>query len=126
MTCPSDPAVDAFFEQLGGALPVADEGAFNVYSALTGTLTAHYGYLATLTSWAADQGIASDTADRYVRGLFQNVGRSLDDGTRPLHRLAADHETPGGNNERIRTTWFDAANAAALREALDGLLADLR
>ncbi|OIJ87279.1 pyrroline-5-carboxylate reductase [Streptomyces sp. MUSC 14] len=126
VTCPSAPAVDAFFEQLGGALPVADESAFNVYSALTGTLTAHYGYLATLTSWAAGQGIASDTADRYVRGLFQNVGRSLDDGTRPLHRLAADHETPGGNNERIRTTWFDAANAAALREALDGLLADLR
>jgi pyrroline-5-carboxylate reductase len=61
-----------------------------------------------------------------VRGLFQNVGRSLSDETRPLHRLAADHETPNGNNERIRTTWFGPANAAALVEALDGLLADLK
>ncbi|MFF1651349.1 hypothetical protein [Streptomyces sp. NPDC058240] len=34
----SNPAVDAFFEQLGGALPVADEAAFGVFSALTGTL----------------------------------------------------------------------------------------
>ncbi|MGV4926374.1 NAD(P)-binding domain-containing protein [Streptomyces sp. BHT-5-2] len=125
VTCPSHPVVDALFEQLGGALPVADEAAFNVFSALTGTLTAHYAYLATLTSWATGHGIAPDAADRYVRGLFQNVGRSLDDKTRPLHQLAADHETPKGNNERIRTTWFDPANAAALKKALDGLLADL-
>ncbi|MFI1202776.1 NAD(P)-binding domain-containing protein [Streptomyces sp. NPDC020883] len=125
VTCPSHPVVDALFEQLGGALPVADEAAFNVFSALTGTLTAHYAYLATLTSWATGHGIAPDATDRYVRGLFQNVGRSLDDKTRPLHQLAADHETPKGNNERIRTTWFDPANAAALKKALDGLLADL-
>ncbi|MDN3259213.1 NAD(P)-binding domain-containing protein [Streptomyces sp. CSDS2] len=126
VTCPSHPVVDSLFEQLGGAFPVADEDSFNVFSALTGTLTAHYGYLATLTSWAADHGIAPDVADRYVRGLFQDVGHSLSDETRPLHQLVADHETPEGNNERIRTTWFDPANAAALKEALDGLLSDLK
>ncbi|MYT32974.1 MULTISPECIES: NAD(P)-binding domain-containing protein [unclassified Streptomyces] len=125
VTCPSNPVVDSLFEQLGGALPVPDEDAFNVFSALTGTLTAHYTYLATLTSWATGHGLAPDAADRYVRGLFQNVGRSLSDETRPLHQLAADHETPKGNNERIRTTWFDPANAAALKKALDDLLADL-
>lgn len=125
VTCPSHPVVDSLFEQLGGALPVEDEAAFNVFSALTGTLTAHYAYLTTLTSWATDHDIAPDAADRYVRGLFQNVGRSLNDETRPLHQLAADHETPRGNNERIRTTWFHPANAAALKKALDGLLADL-
>ncbi|MFK0291863.1 NAD(P)-binding domain-containing protein [Streptomyces sp. NPDC090442] len=123
---PSHPEVDALFGQLGGALPVADEAAFDVFSALTGTLTTHYTYLATLTSWAADQGIASDDADRYVRSLFQGVGRSLNDETRSLSQLAADHETPNGNNERIRTTWFSQANSEALKKALDGLLADLR
>jgi pyrroline-5-carboxylate reductase len=126
VTCPSHPVVDSLFEQLGGSLPVADEDSFNVFSTLTGTLTAHYAYLATLTSWAAGHGIAPDAADRYVRGLFQNVGRSLSDVTRPLHQLAADHETPEGNNERIRTTWFDPVNASALKEALDGLLSDLK
>lgn len=126
VTCPAHPAVNAFFEDLGGALPVADEEAFDVFSALTGTLTSHYTYLATLTSWAAGHGIASDDADRYVRGLFQGVGRALSDESRSLSRLAADHETPNGNNERIRTTWFTDANAAALRKALDDLLADLR
>lgn len=126
VTFPSHPVVDALFEHLGGALPVADEAAFDVFSALTGTLTSHYWYLATLTSWAVDQGIASEDADRYIRGLFQGVGRTLGDEARTLHQLAGDHETPKGNNERIRTTWFDAANSEALKKALDGLLADLK
>jgi pyrroline-5-carboxylate reductase len=126
VTCPSNPVVNALFERLGGSLPVADVAAFNVFSALTATLTTHYWYLATLTSWAVGQGIAPDDADRYVRGLFQGVGHTLSDETRSLHRLAADHETPNGINERIRTTWFGPANSAALGKALDDLLADLK
>jgi pyrroline-5-carboxylate reductase len=125
VTCPSHPVVDSLFERLGGVLPVADEAAFNVFSALTGTLTTHYWYLATLTSWASRHGIASDDADRYVRSLFQGVGRALSDETRSLRQLAADHETPNGINERIRTTWFDSANSEALTRALDALLGDL-
>ncbi len=125
VTCPAHPLVDALFEELGGVLPVADEADFDVFSALTGTLTAHYSYLATLTAWAGEQGIAGEEAERYVRSLFQGVGRSLGDEARTLEQLAADHETPGGSNERIRTTWFGAANKAALRKALDGLLHDL-
>ncbi|WP_229795630.1 NAD(P)-binding domain-containing protein, partial [Saccharothrix coeruleofusca] len=126
VTCPSHPVVDPFFEQLGGVLPVADEAVFDVFSALTGTLTTHYSYLATLTSWAVGHGIASDDADSYVRGLFQGVGRSLSETTRSLSQLANDHETPNGSNERIRTTWFTPANSRALEKALDDLLADLR
>ncbi|KJK51113.1 aromatic ring-opening dioxygenase LigA [Lentzea aerocolonigenes] len=123
---PSHPVVNALFDRLGGALPVADEAAFDVFSALSGTLTTHYAYLATLASWASGQGIAPEDADRYIRGLFQGVGRSLSDESRSLSQLAADHETVGGSNERIRTTWFDATNSDALRNALDGLLAVLR
>ncbi|MFE6934805.1 NAD(P)-binding domain-containing protein [Streptomyces sp. NPDC057699] len=126
VTYPSHPAVDALFEQLGGALPVATEEAFDVFSALTGTLTTHHAYLAALTSWAAVHGVPAQEAERYVRGLFQAVGHALGDETRTLQQLAADHETPEGNNERIRTTWFDQANASTLDSALDGLLADLR
>ncbi|MFF9768986.1 NAD(P)-binding domain-containing protein [Streptomyces sp. NPDC014636] len=125
VTYPSHPVVDALFDRLGGALPVAGEAAFGVFSALTATLTTHYWYLVTLTDWATRQGVAAEDADRYVRGLFQGVERALGDGSRSLHRIAGDHETPNGINERIRTTWFDATNSAALTEALDALLADL-
>ncbi|GAA0421611.1 NAD(P)-binding domain-containing protein [Streptomyces luteireticuli] len=126
VTYPSHPVVDALFDRLGEALPVADEADFSVFSALTGTLTTHYSYLATLTDWASQQGIPAEHADRYVRGLFQGVGRSLGDGTRSLHQLANDHETPNGSNERIRTTWFDTTNSEALVKALDALLSHLK
>lgn len=126
VTYPSHPVVNSLFEHLGGSHPVEDEAAFNVFSALTGTLTTHYWYLATLTSWAIGHGIPSDDADHYVRSLFQGVGRALSDETRTLHQLAADHETPNGNNERIRTTWFTPASSEALNKALDDLLADLK
>lgn len=125
VTYPSHLEVDGLFEHLGGALPVGDETAFNVFSALTGTLTTHYSYLTALTSWATGHGIASNDAESYVRSLFQQVGRALSDETRTLPQLAADHETPKGNNERIRTTWFTPANSEALTQALDTLLTDL-
>jgi len=123
---PSHPEVDALFDGLGGSLPVADEAAFSVFTALTSTLTTHYQYLVTLTEWAARQGIPPQDADHFVRGLFEDLGRTLSDESRSLERIARDHETPGGTNERIRTTWFDAANTEALTAALDALLADLK
>jgi pyrroline-5-carboxylate reductase len=126
VTFPSHPVADALFERLGGVQPVADEAVFDVFSALAGTLTSHYAYLATLTSWAADQGVTPADAEHYVRGLFREVGHTLGDETRSLHRLAADHETPDGSNERIRTAWFDPANSRALEKALGDLLADLK
>jgi pyrroline-5-carboxylate reductase len=126
VTYPSHPVGDALFDRLGDALPVADESAFDVFSTLSGTLTTHYAYLATLAAWASQQGIPAEDADQYIRGLFQGVGRALGDSTRSLQQLAADHETPNGSNERIRTTWFDSANSDALTKALDGLLAHLR
>ncbi|MFJ4716835.1 NAD(P)-binding domain-containing protein [Streptomyces sp. NPDC088785] len=125
VTYPSHPAADALFDHLGGVLPVADEAAFDVFSALTGTLTTHLAYLTVLSDWAAGHDIPAADAERYVRGLFQGLGRALGDESRSLRRLAADHETPRGNNERIRTTWFDDANSDALSRALDDLLADL-
>lgn len=124
VTCPSHPEVDALFDSLGGALPVADEEVFNVFSALTSTMSTHFAYLAALVSWAGRQGTAAEDADRFVRNLFQGVGRALGDESRSLEQLQADHETPGGMNERIRLTWFEPASSA-LGGALDDLEADL-
>ncbi|WP_100444525.1 NAD(P)-binding domain-containing protein [Glycomyces xiaoerkulensis] len=123
VTCPAHPDVDALFDRLGGSLAVPRESELSVFSALTATLSTHYRYLHTLVSWAADQGIPAADAERYVRGLFQGIGRALGDETASLEQLAAGHETPNGINERIRTTWFDPPNVRALTRALDDLLA---
>lgn len=106
----------------GGVLAADDEAAFNVFSALTATLTTHLSYLATLSTWAAGHGVPPEVAEGYVRGLFQGLGRALGEESRSLARLAADHETPNGSNERVRTTWFTPASSQALAETLDDLL----
>ena len=125
VTYPSHPVVDSLFTSLGGALPVADEAAFDVLSAVTGTLSTHLQYLATVTAWAIDHGIPTGDADRYVRRIFAEVGCTLRDATQPLAEAVTNHETPRGNNEQIRTIWFTPENASALTAALDGLLAEL-
>jgi pyrroline-5-carboxylate reductase len=125
VTYPAHPVADALFDRLGGAQPVADLTAYNVCSSLSSTISTHLAYLAALTDWAAGHGVPAETADRYLRGLYQGVGRDLGDESRSLRRLASEHETPGGSNERVRTTWFGESNSGALHEALDGLLADL-
>lgn len=125
VTYPENPVVEAFFDRLGGAQPVADVTAYNVCSALSSTISTHLAYLASLGDWAAGHGLPPEAADRYLRSLYQGVGRAMGDETRSLHRLAAEHETPGGSNERVRTTWFDKANTEALEATLDGLLEDL-
>jgi pyrroline-5-carboxylate reductase len=122
---PEHPVATALFERLGGALHLPDEDAFVVYSVLTSTISTHYGYLAALADWAARQGVPSEDASRFLRAVFRNVGLSLGD-ERSLAQLTADHETPGGSNERFRTTWLDAANLAALDDTLDERLTDLR
>ncbi|MFI7693237.1 NAD(P)-binding domain-containing protein [Nonomuraea sp. NPDC049655] len=122
VTWPSHPVTDALFERLGGVLAAEDEAAFNVFSALTATLTTHLSYLATLSTWAAGHGVPPEVAEGYVRGLFQGLGRALGDESRSLARLAADHETPNGSNERVRTTWFTPASSQALAGTLDDLL----
>ncbi|SDC94696.1 NAD(P)-binding domain-containing protein [Glycomyces harbinensis] len=122
VTYPSHPVVNRLFDALGGAQPLRDESELDILQALTATLSTHYHYLTALSSWAVKQGIAPEDADRFLRGLFQNLGRSLGDHDRSLQELATNHETPGGLNERIRTAWFDP-NADALAESLDDLLA---
>ncbi|WP_344513339.1 hypothetical protein [Streptomyces pulveraceus] len=67
VTFPSHPVADALFERLGGAQPVADEAAFDVFSALRGTLTTHYAYLAALTSWALSSNCRLPCDARHAR-----------------------------------------------------------
>ncbi|MFG3338289.1 NAD(P)-binding domain-containing protein [Glycomyces sp. NPDC048151] len=122
---PEHPVAEAFFDRLGGAQPVADQTAYNVASALSSTVSTYLAYLGALADWAARNGVPQEAADRYVRSLFQGVNNSLGDESKPLQAIASEHETPGGSNERVRTTWLDAANVARLDAALDGLLAHL-
>jgi pyrroline-5-carboxylate reductase len=115
------PAVTALFDRLGGTLEVADGDAFAALWAVTGAISAHLRYLATIADWAGQHGLDPFDADLIVRRIFAGVGGELADETRSLSDLAADHETRGGLNEQLRRAWFGDATQRALRAALDDL-----
>lgn len=119
---PAHPVATELFDRLGGTLDVPDSEAFSALSAATGTISAYLRFLALVADWTGRHGVDPAEADRYVRSIFADLSRGLDDTGRSLAQLTTDHETPGGLNEQLRLTWLDADNAAALDGALDGLL----
>jgi pyrroline-5-carboxylate reductase len=123
---PAHPVATELFDRLGGTLDVPDGDAFAALSAATGTLSAHLRFLALVADWTGRHGVEPAEADRYVRSIFADLSRGLDDTGRSLSQLTTDHETPGGLNEQLRLTWLDAGNAGALDAALDGLLQRVR
>jgi pyrroline-5-carboxylate reductase len=123
---PAHPVATELFDRLGGTLEVPDGDAFAALSAATGTISAYLRFLALIADWTGRHGVEPTEADRYVRSIFADLSRGLDDTSRSLGQLTTDHETPGGLNEQLRLTWLDADNAAALDAALDGLLQRVR
>lgn len=120
---PEHPAAAEIFDRLGGTLPVADEAALSVFSAATGAVSGYLNYLSVVCSWAAAQGVPQETAERFLRSLFAALGPAIVDAERSIDEVVTDHETPGGLNQQLRTTFFDDARTAELRAGLDALLA---
>ena len=106
-TYPTHPVATDLFNRLGRVLELSDDQAFSALSAATGTISTQLAFLSAISAWVAQQGIAPVAADRYVRSLFLGLGEGLADPTQTLDELVAAHETPGGLNNQLRTTWFN-------------------
>jgi pyrroline-5-carboxylate reductase len=115
---PDTTAARALFGRLGGASEVDDAAAFEAMSAATGTIAAHLRYLAAISGWLSDQGVAPEQAARYVRSIFANVGEDLADGRGDLDELASAHATPGGINERFSAMLDEAGVFATVSRSL--------
>jgi pyrroline-5-carboxylate reductase len=66
---PGTAAARGLFSRLGGVSVVEEPGAFDAMSAASGTVAAHLRYVATVSAWLSDQGVAPDQAARYVRSI---------------------------------------------------------
>jgi len=92
----------SLFERLGTVVEVADESSFNLFSASSGTVAAYFAYLAQISDWMAAHGIDARAARQYVATLFGELAGSLQDEDADFERMAKEHTTPGGINERFR------------------------
>lgn len=92
----------SLFARLGTNVEVADESSFNLFSASSGTVAAYFAYLARISDWMASRGIDAQVARQYVASMFGELAGSLQDGDPDFERMAKEHTTPGGINERFR------------------------
>ncbi len=112
--CPAIPEVLEAFNGLGDLVVLDDESRIRVLSCASAIMSTYYEAQNRVIGWIADQGIAPETASLYIRSELEGlaaVGKSTPEDRRD--DLPAEHQTPGGLNERVRAGlleqgWFDA------------------
>jgi pyrroline-5-carboxylate reductase len=114
----SDPA-RGLFERLGRVVEVSDETAFELFSASTATIAAHFAYLKRISDWLAAQGIPQREAQHYVAAMFGEVATSLHGRDPDFGELMQEHTTPGGINELFCKVMGDAGVCDTVDAGLD-------
>lgn len=119
---PIVPCIDparSLFARLGTVVEVADESAFNLFSASSATIAAHFAYLAHIGDWLTAQGIDSLAARQYVAAMFGEIAASLQASEPNFPELAKEHATPGGINEQFSRILAEQGVWDTVHEALD-------
>ncbi len=111
---PGIPEVVEAFDGLGDVIVLDDETKIRVLSCASAIMSTYYEAQNRIIDWIIDQGVAPQTASLYIRSELEglaSVGKAASDDQRA--ELPAEHQTPGGLNERVRAGllaqgWFDA------------------
>lgn len=97
--CPATEPALGLFNRLGCVIELADETAFDHFSASTATIAAHFLYLNQISDWLAARGIPPAEARQYVATMFGEIAASLHGCDPDFRKLMQEHATPGGINE---------------------------
>ena len=119
---PLYPAIEparGLFDRLGRVVEVADETAFDHFSASTATIAAHFLYLNQISNWLAAHGISQSEAQQYVAAMFGEVAVSLHGRDPDFRGLMQEHATPGGINELFCQVVGDEGIWRAVDTGLD-------
>lgn len=123
---PPDAEMAALFDSLGGAIEVSDIRDYDAYAAGSAVMGSYFGLVGALRDWMVGQGLEGADAERYLRALFGSLGDVLRTDGASLERLREDHSTKGGLNEMTHRLWVENGGHAALRTALDAVIARIR
>ena len=116
------PAVTKLLAGQGDVVNAPDEATFDSYMAVSASMSSFFALQAALTRWLERRGATPEGAAAYVGSLHRALAQtSQATAFADLPSPIAEHETPGGLNQRVRTElerqgWFEA-----LGTALDGL-----
>jgi pyrroline-5-carboxylate reductase len=118
---PPNAAATTLFDRLGETIEVADEQAFEAFSASTATIAAHFAYLNAIAAWLERQGIPERAATRYVASIFAGLAEATRSGE-SFDQLARDHATAGGTNEQFRNEFEQAGVFESVSDGLQHVL----
>lgn len=123
---PPDPVVREIFDRTGVAIETADARAFDAMSAASGVMAGHFAAAGAVARWLADQGLAPDQANAYVRSLLAGLAGTVGATSDSFAELAADHTTPGGLNAQFLAHLREHDFEGTIRTGLDDLFARIR
>lgn len=123
--CPKCDPVEALFNELGVAVPVANFKDSMKIAAMSCVMGDFYAHLRTCHEWLIEQGIEPATASSAVGGYFNTFNHdSLAAGPRGFDHLVAE-QTPGGMNEGVISDLTRMGNYDNMKTALNNLLPKL-
>ncbi|PZQ48143.1 MAG: hypothetical protein DI556_15080 [Rhodovulum sulfidophilum] len=113
---PLTPVLD-LLSGLGEIIVPETEAEFDALGAASGLMSSFFELETAVARWLGANGVAGTTGARYVGALFSGLSEITLREAGRLSDLAAEHETPGGINERTRRAlrrsgWFDEPGTA--------------
>jgi pyrroline-5-carboxylate reductase len=116
--CPALPVTRELFGTLGDVIEPRDENELMALGGVSGFMSTYFELAQHLQEWLAGRGVPVEVASLYVRSMFFAMGVTGLSSTEAQHLdLVTEHETPGGLNQRVRSSlavqgWFDAPGHA--------------
>jgi len=113
-------AAAELFGPLGKIFGIEEEHLLNVCSTATSTMAAYFGFVGSVASWMARQGIPEQQAREYTARMFAGLADAgLEASGRSFEDLAEAHATPGGLNEQVLCDLTAAGVFDTFAEALE-------
>ncbi|HOQ52953.1 MAG TPA: pyrroline-5-carboxylate reductase dimerization domain-containing protein [Micropruina sp.] len=120
---PAGSAAQTLFDELGGSMALASEQQLDATSAASATVATYFALLQAIAEWLAGRGVDERQARRLVAAVFAGASAELAHSS-DFAELAAQHATPGGQNERLVARLRAAGMFGQLTDGLDALLAE--
>ncbi len=121
--CPPDALTAELFDRIGTAVQVDDEHKYNALCTVTAVAASQYALLSRLSAWLVDEGVDTDSANRYVTAVAHAVAVDAAEAVEHgFDALIQDVSTPGGMNEQILRMLTEADWFAPVKPALDAIL----
>lgn len=120
---PSGSVAQTLFDDLGASMVLGAEHQLDAASVASATVATYFAYLGTIADWLVGQGVDRSSAQRMVAAVFAGASADLAHSS-DFATLAAQHATPGGQNEQLLASLRSAGLFDLVTDAMGDLIDD--